>query len=192
MHLVYFLKDVCVLDLPSDYIFIQMHSKQPTVHSIYIFDTVQNALQLVDFTRQHYFERALLDSGMMHGNIPATNNVFSELHCSCQTGKLRVSQTAAPGTEGDAERARALHPCLAWCRNLHGHGSSSLSHITPGVRSGMAHAVEQRCGAIYHLIVCSWKRCPSFPALVLPFPVLMGFVPKLSAEWRLYLSPAGM
>lgn len=74
-----------------------MHNKQPTVHSIYIFDTVQNAFQLADFTRQHYFERALLDSGVAHGNIPGTNNLFSELHCCCQTGQWRVSQTAAPG-----------------------------------------------------------------------------------------------
>lgn len=55
-----------VLDLPSDYIYIQMHNNGPTVHFIYIFDTVQNAFQLADFTRQHYFERALLDSGSVH------------------------------------------------------------------------------------------------------------------------------
>lgn len=57
---------MCVLDLPSDYIYIQMHNNGPTVHFIYIFDTVQNAFQLADFTRQHYFERALLDSGSVH------------------------------------------------------------------------------------------------------------------------------
>lgn len=71
---------MCVLDLPGDYTVIRMPSNQPTVHSIYIFDTVQNAFQLVDFTRQHYFARALLDSGLAHGNIPATNNLFSEHH----------------------------------------------------------------------------------------------------------------
>lgn len=88
------------MDLSSDYVHIQMHGNGPTVHSIYIFDTVQNAFQLVDFTRQHYFERALLDSGLVHCNILATNDISSELYCSCQTGKLRVSQTPAPGTKG--------------------------------------------------------------------------------------------
>lgn len=91
---------MCVLDLPSDYMYMQMHNNGPTVHSIYIFDTVQNAFQLVDFTRQHYFERALSDSGLVRCNILATNNLFSELHCSCQTSKLRVSQTPVPGTRG--------------------------------------------------------------------------------------------
>ena len=125
---------MCVLDLPGDYIFIRMHSNGPTVHSIYIFDTVQNGFQLVNFTRQHYFERALLDSGLMHGNILATNNLFSELHCSCQTGKLRASQAPAPGTEGDAGRIRVQQPCLTGHGELHHHGSSRLSQAVSGIR----------------------------------------------------------
>lgn len=38
---------MCVLDLPSDSIYIQIHNNGPAVHSIYIFDTVQNAFQLI-------------------------------------------------------------------------------------------------------------------------------------------------
>lgn len=158
MHLFYFLNYTCVSDLPGDYIFIRMHSNRPTVHSIYIFDTVQNAFQLVDFTRQHYFERALLDSGLMHGNILATNNLFGELHCSCQTGVKGKPDSSAwyrrrcTGNQGTATLSHqawgAPPPCLVFGR-------------------GWSMRGEQRCRAVLHLIARSWKRrlalsCSSF------------------------------
>lgn len=177
---------MCALDLPGDYIFIRMHSNRPTVHSIYIFDTVQNAFQLVDFTRQHYFERALLDSGLMHGNILATNNLFSELHCSCQTGKLK----SEPGSGAWYWRRYSNLVSL-------GMGSFTTTALPDWVKHWLmlgrvwSMRGEQRRGAMLQLIACSQKRCLSLFCSRSSLPCPQGGQ-KNSAEWRLELSSGGM
>lgn len=177
---------MCVLDLPSDYIFLWMHSNQPTVPSIYIFDTVQNAFQLVDFTGQHYFARTLLYSGLGMVNIRATKNLSSELSCFCQAGKVRLS--CAP--VGNARRTRVLQ------HRLTGHGSFTTvalpdragQHPGPGRGSSMG---EQSCGARLQLMASSWERRLSSACSRSSLPCPPGGH-KVSAEWGLELSSAGM
>lgn len=130
MRLFHFLNYLCVLDLSSDYIFIWIHSNQPTVQSVYICITVRNAFQQIDFNRQHYFERSWLESGLMHRNIPVTSNLFSELRCSCQTFNLRASQAPVPRTEEDAWRVRVQQPCLIRHGEFHHYGFSMLGRAT--------------------------------------------------------------
>lgn len=143
-----------------------MHNNGPTAPCFYIFDTVQNIFQLVDFTRQHYFERAWLDSGLVHWNILATNNLFSELHCSCQTGKLRVSRTEVPGTRGRYGKSG----------NLVLPSTRSFTVGFPGIKQclvlggGMRGAEVQSHAAAYGMLLEN-----------IPFFILLQVCPPLSS-----------